>query len=196
MATPAPSSFQATAPEWADDARLDEAFSSWTPGPGADAHAMEHEMSRVPGARLDDDLTATLNAALVDASNEFEVPAAAAPSYALPGYATDDAVAPLVPVEVAPLEDSLHDEAFGESTAFEPPVAPQAVLPWSRHDDDILPGKGHHLHVPTAKVKAPKAHKVKAPKESKAPKAPKVESVEPAASDRKPVKVFGLTLRK
>src|SRR5688500_2948761 len=91
---PAVSSFRPTAPEWADEDRLDEAFASWTPGPPADAPAAEREMSvvvdapMVPAARLDDDIAATLSAALVDAGrdNEVEVPMASAPAYALPTY--------------------------------------------------------------------------------------------------------------
>lgn len=182
------SSFRPTAPEWADDERLDEAFASWTPGPPADAPAAEREMSVVvdapivPDARMDDDIAAAMNAALVDAGrdNEVEVPMASAPSYALPTY--DDE--PL-PVTMAPVEEYLPEP----EPVFEPePVLPVRTGPWTRSHDDILPGRhaapaGRHAKAPKAKApKAPKAKakgdkapKVKAPKlpKAKAEKAPK-----------------------
>ena len=47
-----PKTKPATAPEWADEERLDEAFEDWTPGPSPDASAAER---RFFGARRDDD---------------------------------------------------------------------------------------------------------------------------------------------
>jgi hypothetical protein len=174
--------FQPTAPEWADEDRLDEAFEGWTPGPPADAPAAEREMSEmsvvmdtpfVPAARLDDELSATLSEALVDAgrdNHQPDVPVASAPTYELPGY--DFEPAPVA--EAAPVYE------------YEPPVveafAPvEPAHPWTRGDDDILPGKHHHV----AKAPKVKGKKVKEPKAAKADK-----------SEGAPKKFFGLQLRK
>jgi hypothetical protein len=45
-------------PEWAEDARLEEVFSSWTPGPPAEAAEAEREMAS--GLGNDADLRAEL----------------------------------------------------------------------------------------------------------------------------------------
>lgn len=177
--------FQPTAPEWADDDRLDQAFEGWTPGPPADAPAAEREMSMsvvmdptfVPPARLDDDLAATLSEALVDAGHDNhdpEVPVASAPTYELPGYDFD--LEPAV-VAAAPVEYEY------EPPAVEPYAPAEPARPWTRGDDDILPGK--HSHVAKApKAKAPKAKKVKASKAA------------PEPADKPAKKRFGLQLRK
>lgn len=56
------------APEWADEAHLDQAFANWTPGPPADAPAAEREMAAHVDLgsrrRIDDDLAAALTEAL------------------------------------------------------------------------------------------------------------------------------------
>ncbi len=40
-------------PEWADEALLDQAFASWTPGPPANAPAAEREMAEPAADNLD-----------------------------------------------------------------------------------------------------------------------------------------------
>lgn len=204
--------FQATAPDWAAEDRLDEAFASWTPGPPADAPAAERAMSvvidtpDVPAARLDEDIAATLSAALVDAGrdNEVEVPMASAPGYALPTH--DDEPLPLSP---PPVEDYLPASgAQAEPTwAPEPYPQPYAELepewesewtpepepsvasgrpvtdrPWSRSDDDIVPGR-------VATPKGKRTNSAKAPKPSKLPKAPKAKKAPKPEKAPKPPKV-------
>jgi hypothetical protein len=178
-----PRNFRADAPEWADEERLDEAFSTWTPGPPPEAHAMEREMSfvvdnpAVPAAHSDDDLAATLSAALVDAGSdngEPEFPVASAPSYSLPAFGEDPAASfgdgfPLAPAG-APMADMMNEVPAYQPEPEPAPVVPVAVAkgPWSRTDDDILPASG----------KLPKAPKLpKAVKAAKAPKAKKAFSL-------------------
>lgn len=167
--SPAEARFQPTAPEWADEERLDEAFDGWTPGPPADAPAAEREMSVVmdapfvPAARLDEDLAATLSEALVDAgrdNHDPDVPVASAPSYELPGYDMGEMPAAVEPAYEPPMVE-----------AYTPPVEP--ARPWSRLDDDILPGKHHH-----------------------SPKAPKAKKVTEAADKPAAKKFFGIQIRK
>lgn len=184
--------FQATAPEWANEDRLDEAFASWTPGPPADAPAAERAMSvvidtpDVPAARLDEDIAATLSAALVDAGrdNEFEVPMAAASSYALPTY--DDEPLPLSP---PPVEEYLPAPEPEWAPEPEPTVAaaPVSDRPWSRGNDDIFPGR-----VVALKGKRTKA--AKAPKPVKLPKPPKAEK--PAGDAPRTLLGIQLTFRR
>lgn len=201
-----PRNFRAEAPEWADDDRLDEAFADWTPGPTADAHRTEHEvvidMPSVPAARLDDDLAATLSAALVDAGeNDTEFPIASAPLYALPTIdepALDyPAPMPLVDVEPMPAYEPEPEPVFVPE--------PVAAGPWSRANDDILPAKGAKAVKPV-KVKG-KGKSPKGIKEPKAPKLPKLGKVkgekahkaskpEKSKSESEPVKVFGIQLRR
>jgi hypothetical protein len=38
----------ASAPDWSDEARLDQVFASWVPGPPSDAPAAEREMASSP----------------------------------------------------------------------------------------------------------------------------------------------------
>lgn len=196
--TAAQNRFQPAAPEWADEERLDQAFSGWTPGPPADAPAAEREMSvvidtpYVPAARLDEDLSATLSEALIDAghdNHEPDVPVASAPMYELPGF--DEEPMPLghhVPAyEPAPVEEPPVEEPVAVVGTY---VA-EPVRPWTRAADDILPGKhGHSMKAPKVKepkVKAPKAKKVKAPKPEAAPE---------AKAETAPKKFFGIQLRK
>jgi hypothetical protein len=56
-------------PDWAGDDVLDQAFSTWTPGPPADAPDAERTIMEPVGASvpLDDDLAAALSAALAAA---------------------------------------------------------------------------------------------------------------------------------
>ena len=59
-------------PDWSNEDRLDEAFADWTPGPHASAPQAEHDVlgpdaHDVVVARLDDEMAATLSAALTEA---------------------------------------------------------------------------------------------------------------------------------
>jgi hypothetical protein len=191
-----PRNFRAEAPEWADDERLDEAFSSWTPGPPPEAHAMEREMSfvidtpAVPAAHLDDDLAATLSAALVDAGSdngEVDLPVASAPSYSLPALGEDPATMSFTDgLPVAPAGPAMAEMMTEVVPAYEP----EPARPWTRADDDILPAAGKLPKLP----KLPKAPKAKAPKanakKAKAAKAPK-----PVAESGGKT-LFGLKLRR
>jgi hypothetical protein len=166
-----PRNFRAEAPEWADDDRLDEAFSSWTPGPPPEAHAMEREMSFVidtpalPAAHLDDDLAATLSAALVDAGSdngEVDLPVASAPAYSLPALSEDPATMSFPDgFPVAPAGPAMAELM----TEVVPVSQPEPARPWSRADDDILPAAGKLPKLP----KLPKAPKAKKAKAAKAP---------------------------
>lgn len=111
-ASPVASAARPTAPEWADEAHLDRAFSNWTPGPPPEAPAAEHEMAA--HRPMDDDLAAALTQAL----GSTQV-------YPEPVFAAHDAVAEAV-VEVPETP-----------VAYE--LAPAPVLGWTRGDDDVLP---------------------------------------------------------
>jgi hypothetical protein len=115
---PAAPAYQATAPAWADEARLDEAFAQWTPGPPADAPAAEREFA--PVARLDDDIAANLSAALVadeqDGTTPWEEVEALAPS-----------VAPAPPVQV-PAWRRADDDIF-PGTSGNVANSPKVKLP-------------------------------------------------------------------
>lgn len=109
-----------SAPEWADEQRLDEVFAKWTPGPPASAPAAEHEMAAHTSARrvrLDDDLAVALTAAL----------------------AGDDAVPDVVPV--SPRFESEPD-AVAAVLYAEPASEPKTVdrTHWTRGNDDVLVG--------------------------------------------------------
>lgn len=107
-----------TVPEWADDAHLDEAFASWTPGPPPEAPAAEREMAMhsdpVSRRRIDDDLAVALTEAL-----------SASPVNPDPVFADT----PDVAVELQPEPQP------------EPAPAPEPVpfRGWVRGDDDVLP---------------------------------------------------------
>lgn len=111
------------APEWADEAHLDEAFADWTPGPPPEAPAVEHEMAahdEASHARIDDDLAAALTQAL-----------SSTPINPDPVFADHDvAVEAVVEVEPAVAVDP-------EPEPVEP--EPVAVYNWARGDDDVLP---------------------------------------------------------
>ena len=192
-----PRNFRAEAPEWADEQRLDEAFADWTPGPPPEAPAMEREMAvvidtpPVPAARLDEDLAGALNAALIEAGDPQpgpDFPAAAAPSYAIPAYGEDPALASFPAPTTAPVpvaEDWVEAypsaEPVTEAVPF-PSAPPMPQRPWARADDDILPGRGPAPKQPRQpKAKGPKAPK--APKQPKAPKAPKIKAVKADAAE-------------
>jgi hypothetical protein len=192
----------ATAPEWADDEHLDQAFENWTPGPPPEAPAAEHAMSSyvidtpaVPPAHLEDDLAATLGQALADAgpspSSEPEVPVASAPTYAIPamgedpatmsfgdGFPVDTAVAPIAPL-AAPVEapSSMPAAVAAElPTMYDVPAMPE--LP--ERLAPTGPWQRSHDDILPGHVgklpKLPKAPKAKAPKAPKQPKAKKGEA--------------------
>lgn len=101
-------------PEWADDAHLDEAFASWTPGPPPEAPAAEREMAMhsdpTSRRRIDDDLAVALTEALT-----------ASPVNPDPVFA-----------DAAETDHELVVELL-------PEPAPEPVRGWTRGDDDVLP---------------------------------------------------------
>jgi hypothetical protein len=199
--TPEHAEFQASAPAWADEDRLDEAFSQWTPGPPADAPAAEREMSivldmpEVPAARLDDEMAAAMNAALAQPAPEVHVAAweTSAPE-SVPAYRPEPAYEP------AP---ALMD--LDMTSVFD--TAPTAFATWQRTDDDILPGPSGR--VPRAR-KEKQVKQLRMPKLAKAtpapvaitPLAPVIADENPMAPvptmnpENPPLKVFGITLRR
>lgn len=122
-------SSRAAAPEWADEAHLDEAFADWTPGPPPEAPAAEHEMAAHddPAARrrIDDDLAAALTQAL-----------ASSPINPDPVFAD-----PEVEVEVESVFEAEQPLAY-ELAPVAPAPEPAAVHGWSREDDNVLPTTG------------------------------------------------------
>jgi hypothetical protein len=100
----------AAGPEWADEARLDEAFASWRPGPPEGAPAAEREMAEVPPTASFPGLEEAL------AADRFgmESPAAAVEGHADGLSASSATHADAVPVDI------------GEARA------------WTRSDDDVL----------------------------------------------------------
>lgn len=152
-------------PAWDDDARLDEAFQHWTPGPGPDAPAHEREMVggaadtyRVDAvADPDKDLAEALSAAL---AAETRPPAQAQqPASHVPPPAPTPPVAAMPPVAPQPTMATPHHQpapppaptmpAMPKEQAFAAPapamapsmVAPMAApaAPWQFGDDDIFP---------------------------------------------------------
>ncbi|MDP9403919.1 MAG: hypothetical protein M3P85_11480 [Actinomycetota bacterium] len=160
-------------PEWADEAHLDEVFSTWVPGPPDSAPAAEREMAgdsrpvEIPPeeAISEHDMEAALAAALAEAegtagpapqpselsqpsqpSNGSEprspawlnLPTAEDPPGPRPVPASPPTTAnPVVEPEPDPRPDA-H--------AFEPAPPPAAepaevARPWTRSDDDVLPGR-------------------------------------------------------
>lgn len=157
---------QASAPQWSDEAHLDEVFASWTPGPPASAPAAEREMleSLSDKEPVQDAVAAALSAALVG-----QDPSVGSMS-ALDPLPVD--LAPLAPL--APMQPATPPSWYAELQDLKP-VTPEAgddadaglvgshpapVRSWTRHDDDILPSGAKGEKAP--KVKAEKAPKVKA----------------------------------
>ena len=103
-----------SAPEWADEATLDEAFANWTPGPPPEAPAAEHEMAAHESHRIDDDLNAALTQAL--GSDQIY------PEAVFVDHQVEVEPEPVVAYELAPLPEPAHS--------------------WSRADDDVLPSGG------------------------------------------------------
>ncbi|MGI8794725.1 MAG: hypothetical protein ACR2H3_16380 [Acidimicrobiales bacterium] len=140
-------------PAWADDARLDEAFENWTPGPGPDAGAHERDMMSTPDVEFpaptdpDQDLAAALSAAL--AADRVE-PAPPQAMHAPQPVMQAPQPAPMAPVAAMP--------SMQAQPAYAPVAAPAMTAPgvtpasgpvamWQHGDDDIYPlgrkaGKG------------------------------------------------------
>ena len=156
---PAPVAEEAPAapdgPEWADEARLDEVFATWTPGPPPDAPASEREMAEVesPARPLDDDLAAALSAAILAEEDGRAEPPGEAAAPEVPTKEVGAAKAGLPEGPASPMA-AVPEPMFPEqpvSAAPEPPPVPVPVpsmeepvpeaqsAPWQRSDDDILP---------------------------------------------------------
>lgn len=179
-------------PEWADEAHLDEVFSTWVPGPPDSASAAEKEMAgENPPLELpaeeeisDEDMEAALAAALAEAEQwddpdfasveaDLDPPAPPPPPAERPAPSEPASPSwlnvpepssmepdPIFEAEPDPepsfepeIERSAEPEAFfeaerepGAQTSFDPspPPAPEPTgpaRPWTRSDDDILPGR-------------------------------------------------------
>ncbi|MDP8975412.1 MAG: hypothetical protein M3N28_03410 [Actinomycetota bacterium] len=163
----APSSQPAPGPEWANEARLDEAFASWKPGPPDDAPAAEREMAdhyqdtspsqlqaALPSdAQLDGDV---LNGDRMNGAGEYDpgsefhelkdldlndlVPSGLDPNQLVPEeQGSDDQVE----TEYQPAADGVVPEPVkaGEPDvdADDPLTGPSPV--WSRANDDVLPNR-------------------------------------------------------
>ena len=139
-------------PAWDDDARLDEAFQHWTPGPGPDAPAHEREMLggsssvEIPQpADPDRDLAAALSAALA-AETRSEPGPVQPPTPTMshdPGpYGEPVPAQPHepAPVHAVPAMPTMAKEQAFVAPAVAPTMAPPAVaVAWQFGDDDIYP---------------------------------------------------------
>lgn len=138
-AAPVYSPASSTAPTWADEARLDEAFANWNPGPGPDAPAAERDLFVATPAigRLDDDLAAALSEALADAPTTAVDPA---PSSAVPPISSpDERDAPVAttPVPARPpaspnaawLADVIRPDIRPATPIVDPAAAPEIEAP-------------------------------------------------------------------
>ena len=193
-------------PEWADEAHLDEVFSTWVPGPHDSASAAEKEMAgenprlEIPPEDVsDEDMEAALAAALAEADQLSDpdaedlgappVPAGAGhpepsepaspswldvpePDPPTAGASTPDPISqvgqepdptfdpepdpePVPEAAAAPATDpepqprrvvdgdhaELPPEPVFEPAPPPPPETSRVARPWSRSDDDILPGR-------------------------------------------------------
>jgi hypothetical protein len=168
-----------SAPAWADDDRLDQVFSAWTPGPAADAPAAERKLFPKTSP-LDDDLATALSEALAVADRMPE----------------DEALPPVAITVEAPV-DRLPDPgpALDDLPYFaDEPAAPAVAAPlaevepssaaWQRSDDDILPrgGKaGRSLKLRAGKAQGPEAAQRRRPG-PQAPAPPQVTTRPPPRS--------------
>lgn len=127
---PAETSPLAELPAWSDDAVLDEAFADWVPGPPSSAPAAERnaltELAAAPEPEAEADEAPDL-----EADAELDLPVAESLAEALPVEAewffdvpADDEPEPVVAEPVLRLDDD------------------EALVPWQRTDDDLLPAKG------------------------------------------------------
>lgn len=146
-------------PEWADEAHLDEVFSSWVPGPPAGASAAEREMAGdnppletpVDDPIADQDMDAALAAALAEAEEEGETPSFAPASHdadSFEGTETTDEPAWEIPAEddVAqvgePEPTPPHEPAspsWLDVPETPPAVAPAAVAPRPEPEPAVAP---------------------------------------------------------
>lgn len=121
-------------PEWADEAHLDEVFSTWVPGPPASASAAEREMAGenppleipVDDPTADQDMDAALAAALAEAEEEGETPSFAPASDdadSFEGAETTDEPAWEIPAE-GPPEDDTAQVGEPEPTPPHEPAGP------------------------------------------------------------------------
>lgn len=155
-------------PAWDDDARLDDAFQDWTPGPGPDAPAHEREMldSSVPyqineSPDPDQDLAAALSAALAAETRTAPTPEQHAPPApqappvpqappmpqapvaAQPPMAPPVAPAPApvhmpAPVEAAPAMPAMPKEQAFTAPMVTPSMAPAGPAAEWRFGDDDI----------------------------------------------------------
>ncbi|HUP69806.1 MAG TPA: hypothetical protein VM142_08320 [Acidimicrobiales bacterium] len=180
-------------PEWADEAHLDEVFSTWVPGPPDSASAAEKEMAgdnprlEIPEEDIsDEDMEAALAAALAEAeqlsadaqdieAQDIETAPAAAgrpetsepasPSWLNVTEPEPPAAGTMAPDPIfdpEPKPEPIFDPEperepiFDPEPVFDPEPQPEPVFepapppppeasrvarPWSRSDDDILPGR-------------------------------------------------------
>ena len=110
-------------PEWADEARLDEAFAEWRPGPPDDAPAAEREMANGLPTTSYPGLEAAL--ASHDPVPEYDLTEG--------GMAESDLAAdePMIQGDV-PYPDPTDLEAADALDPIQPRL-------WTRADDDVLP---------------------------------------------------------
>ncbi len=191
-------------PEWADEAHLDEVFSTWVPGPPDSASAAEREMAgdntpvEIPVDEniSDQDMEAAIAAAMAEAEGTTAPEWQPAPEWSQPapewsqpapersqpatersqpaeqpapppvsrrsepagpawlnmptpedprGPGPVPVAPPMVPEPVVAAEPESEREA-PEAQAFEsvpppPPESTKVARPWTRSDDDILPGR-------------------------------------------------------
>ncbi len=161
----APSSRPAPGPEWANEARLDEAFASWKPGPPDDAPAAEREMvDRYQGTSVPQLHAARPSDAQVDGDG-VDGDGVDGASYYQPRSAFDDlndldlnglGQNELSPNEFVPEGQGPDDQVEAEYQPTTDGVVPEPVqagesdvdaddpltVPspmWTRADDDVLP---------------------------------------------------------
>ena len=138
------------APDWADDARLDEAFRRWRPGPPVEAPAAER-MFAAPSSTLADASGGSLglavaapprlalpNDGLEDGPPAAYVPGTPAAAFDRGGLSLDGSGHPPAgsPAATADALSEAVADAFAEAVAAEMSGRPR----WSRDNDDILPG--------------------------------------------------------
>lgn len=110
-------------PAWADDAKLDEVFSDWQPGPSDDAPRAERAVVGESGG-----LVGALHARAAGTTSGSPEPAVAAP-IAVPDLPEPVAeAADAKPAGGAPLDDDLA-AALSAALAAAPPPAPPAPTP-------------------------------------------------------------------
>lgn len=147
-AMPAASSSQpAAAPEWANEARLDEAFASWKPGPPDDAPAAERELADgYQGTSFPQLETPYDHGSQDDGPNRHHsgLPGPELPElsgHGLNGDSVDEqgdeqmAVMDQSPTDGGVADAIQADQVDGDGD--DPVTAPSPM--WTRADDDVLP---------------------------------------------------------